>query len=281
MEAFPLEYQNFLVLKELPEFRNVSFIPFGVPHSNSLVGFDWNSPAETAALQLFATYATTAEARELANQMGFVPLDRDDPIPPVPSGSLLLAAQSFWKRQKDGDRTVYLMIVVDTSGSMDGQPLRSVQDGLRIASQEINAGNQVGMVGFGGQPYWVVPLAPFDRLHQQRLLAGIDSLRAEGFTAMYDAVTVGLDALMTQRASDPNGLYYMLILSDGETNRGWNFADLQGVLEYSGVRFYPIAYGDIDQQELRSIAETGEASVQSGSPDNITDLLRGLFQTSL
>ncbi len=173
------------------------------------------------------------------------------------------------------------MIVVDTSGSMDGQPLRSVQDGLRIASQEINAGNQVGMVGFGGQPYWVVPLAPFDRLHQQRLLAGIDSLRAEGFTAMYDAVTVGLDALMTQRASDPNGLYYMLILSDGETNRGWNFADLQGVLEYSGVRFYPIAYGDIDQQELRSIAETGEASVQSGSPDNITDLLRGLFQTSL
>ncbi len=281
MEAFPLEYQNFLALKELAEFRDVSFIPFGVAHSNSLVGFDWNNANETAALRLFATYAATAEARELASQMGFEPLDRDDPIPPLPAGSLLLAAQSFWKRQKDGDRTVYMMIVVDTSGSMSGEPLRAVQDGLRIASQSINAGNHVGMVGFGGQPYWLVPLAPFDRLHHQRLLAGVDSLSAQGFTAMYDGLTIALDALMTQRASDPNGRFYILLLSDGETNRGWRLPDMQGVLEYSDIRIYPIAYDLLDQPDLVAIAATGEASVQRGNTETITGILRDIFQTSL
>ncbi|PSN05722.1 hypothetical protein C7293_31615, partial [filamentous cyanobacterium CCT1] len=136
LQAFPLEYQNYLSLKEVPGFEDTEFIPFGIPHNNPMVGFAWNSPAQQAALERFAQFATTSEMQTLAEQQGFVETDylKTAKTPPVPSGEVLLAAQSNWKLRKDAGRTVYMEMVIDTSGSMDGQPLQAVQDALRIAA---------------------------------------------------------------------------------------------------------------------------------------------------
>ncbi|MEO1069105.1 MAG: substrate-binding domain-containing protein, partial [Cyanobacteria bacterium J06638_6] len=57
LQAFPLEYQNYLALREVPGFGETEFVPFGVPHNNPLVGFGWNSPQQRAALEQFATFA--------------------------------------------------------------------------------------------------------------------------------------------------------------------------------------------------------------------------------
>ena len=89
-------------------------------------------------------------------------------VPPIPKGDVLTTAQTFWKQQKDAGQTVYLMTVIDTSGSMEGTPLNAVKEGLRIASAEINAGNHVGLVSYGDQPIDLVPLAPFDQMQHKR-----------------------------------------------------------------------------------------------------------------
>ncbi|NEP62478.1 MAG: VWA domain-containing protein [Symploca sp. SIO2G7] len=282
LQAFPLEYQNYLALKQVAGFESTEFIPFGIPHNNPLVGFDWNTPETAAALRKFATFAQSPDMVKLANDQGFVDTDYLKAThPPIPDGETLLAAQSSWKINKDSGRTVYLEMVIDTSGSMDGEPLQAVQAGLRIASQQINQGNQVGLVTFADQPVRRLALTPYDQLQQKKLLAAIDQLQADGGTAMYDGVMVALADLMDKRASDPNGRFYLLLLSDGEVNEGHLFRDVKDIMEYSDVRFYPIAYGNVNESELQAIANLRESTVKQGNPENVQTLFKDLFQVNL
>ncbi len=283
LQAFPLEYQNYQSLIQLPGFESVAFVPFGIPHNNPLVGFGWNSPDQAAALTAFGEFAASPEMQQLATTQGFeaTPYLQSAEQPPIPAGEVLTAAQSYWKARKDGGRTVYLMTVVDTSGSMDGEPLTAVKEGLKIASSTINAGNYVGLVTFGDRAVYRVPLEPFDQLQHQRFLAAIDTLVADGSTAMYDATLVGLAELMKQRQQDPDGLFYLLLLTDGEANRGYSFGDVENLLAYSDIRIYPISYGNANESELESIAQLRESTVKAGNPENVQDLLKGIFQTNL
>ncbi len=283
LQAFPLEYQNYLSLVQLPGFESVQFVPFGIPHDNPLVGFPWNDATTAAALARFGAFATAEPMATLAATQGFVetPYLSQPDLPPAPDGAVLAAAQSYWKARKDGGRTVYLMVVVDTSGSMFGEPMEAMREGLRIATTSINGGNQVGLVTFSDRAVYRVPLAPFDQLQHQRLLAAIDTLEADGGTAMYDATLLGLAELMTRRQQDPEGRFFLLLLTDGEANRGYGFREIESLLRFSDIRIYPIAYGDVNQGELEAIAALRESTVKTGTPDNVRDLLRGLFQTNL
>ncbi|TVQ07307.1 MAG: VWA domain-containing protein [Leptolyngbya sp. DLM2.Bin27] len=283
LQAFPLEYQNYLALRQVPGFTDTEFVPFGVPHNNPLVGFSWNTPQQQQALQVFAQFAQSAEMQALAEQQGFVETDylRAGQVPPSPNGEVLLAAQSNWKLRKDGGRTVYMALVIDTSGSMEGQRMQALKDGLRVAAGQINSGNYVSIVTFADRPVRRLPLAPFDQLQQQKFLATIDQLRADGATAMYDGTMVGLADLLEKKAADPTGRFYLLLLTDGEVNRGYTFDAIQDILTYSEVRFYPIAYGEVNQTELQAIANLRESTVQQGTPDNVQSLFKDLFQVNL
>ncbi|MGG6238849.1 VWA domain-containing protein [Nodosilinea sp. AN01ver1] len=283
LQAFPLEYQNYLALREVPGFSDTEFVPFGVPHNNPLVGFSWNTPQQQQALQRFATFARSAEMQALAQQQGFVETDylKSNQTPPFPNGETLLAAQSNWKLRKDGGRTVYMALVIDTSGSMEGERLQALKDGLRVAAGQINSGNYVSIVTFADAPTRRLPLAPFDELQHQKFLATVDSLQADGATAMYDGAMIGLADLLAQKEKDPTGRYYLLLLSDGEVNRGYTFDAVQDILAYSDVRFYPIAYGEVDQGELQAIAALRESTVQQGTPANVQTLFKDLFQVNL
>lgn len=283
LQAFPLEYQNYLALRQVPGFEDTEFVPFGMPHNNPLVGFSWNTPVEQAALARFGDFAQSADMQSLAQQQGFVVTDYLNmaAAPPIPSGEVLLAAQSNWKLRKDSGRTVYMSLVIDTSGSMDGQPLQAVQDGLRIAAGQINAGNYVGIVTFDDRPVRRLSLAPFDQLQHQKFLATVDQLRADGSTAMYDGIMVGLADLLEKQASDPTGRFYLLLLSDGIANRGNQFDSVRDIMAYSEVRFYPIAYGEVNEVELEAIASLRESTVKQGNPDNVQTLFKDLFQVNL
>ncbi len=108
LKAFPLEYQSYATLKKLPGFEQTTFVPFGVPHNSPLVGFDWNTSTQQEALKKFAEFATSAPMQQLAKAQGFEAIDnlKGSDLPPVPSGEVLKAAQSYWKQRKDGGRTV-------------------------------------------------------------------------------------------------------------------------------------------------------------------------------
>jgi len=283
LSVFVSEGLTFNALKKIPEFANSIFIPFGVPHNNPLVKFKWTTPEQQQGLEQFAKFAQSDTMQNLAPQMPpeVAQYLAQKQVPPVPSGKVLSLGQTFWKTQKDTGKTVYLMAVIDTSGSMYGGPLNAVKDGLRIASQQINPGNYVGLVTYGDQPVNLVKLAPFDDLQHKRFLAAIDNLQADGATAMYDGMMVALSELVQQKKTNPNGKFYLLLLTDGQTNQGFNFEEVKEIIEYSGVRVYPIAYGEVNEAELNAIAALRESTVKKGTPENVQELLKGLFQVNL
>jgi Ca-activated chloride channel homolog len=283
-QAIVMAYQSYVNLKKQPEFSQLAYIPFGVPENSPLVGFEWNTASQTEALKKFAAFATSAPMQQLAQQQGYeqTPYLKQGKFPPMPSGEVIKAAQNFWKQRKDGGKTVYMELVVDTSGSMEtNNRLRAVRQALRLASQQINQGNQIGLVTFSDRPIRRITLAPFDKLEQKRLFAAIDQLQADGETALYDGLAVGLAELMAKQKTDPNGRFYLLLLTDGERTNGIEFSQIRDVIRHSRVRVYPIAYGEVNQQELEAIAAIREGSVYQGTPEKVQVLLKDLFQTNL
>jgi Ca-activated chloride channel homolog len=281
-QAFVMAYQSFVNLKKQPGFQDWRYVPYGVPENSPLVSFDWTTPSQQAALQKFAAFATSVPMQKLGQEQGFEKTTAFKEAPPLPSGEVLQAAQSFWKKRKDGGKTVYMELVIDTSGSMEeGQRLKAVQEALRFASRKINSGNQVGLITFSDRPVRRINFAPFNELEQKRLLTAIDELQPDGATSLYDAVAAGLGDLMDQQKRDPDGRFYLLLLTDGERTDGLDLLSVRDVIKHSGVRVYPIAYGKVNQAELKELAAIREGSVYSGNPETVQTLLRDLFQTNL
>jgi Ca-activated chloride channel homolog len=283
LDVFFMEYQSYNTLRRLPGFEKTAYVPFGVPHNSPLVGFDWNTPEQMEALKKFAEFATAREMQDLARNQGFEVTEylKQGKFPPSASGEVLKAAQSFWKHRKDGGKPVSLMLVIDTSGSMKGDRIAAVKDGLRLASKQINTGNKVGLVTFSDVVRYLVPFGSFDKLQHQRLLAAIDSLQPDGSTAMYDGTMIGIAELVKERRKDPSGRFNLLLLTDGEVNAGLRFDRAKDIMAQIGIRFYPIAYGEVDRKELEAIAALRESTVQSGTPQNVQSLLKELFQINL
>jgi Ca-activated chloride channel family protein len=53
------------------------------------------------------------------------------------------------------------------------------------------------------------------------------------------------------------------------------------VIENSDITITPIAYGDVNDGELRDIAAIRESAVYRGDPKHILSLMHDLFQTAL
>ena len=150
-DAIVMAHQSYAGLIESPGFDEFAYVPFGVAETSPLVSFDWTTPAEKSALERFSAFATSTPMQALAEKQGYEQTEylQKGVFPPVPSGEVLKAAQSFWKQRKDGGRTVYMELVVDTSGSMEqDNRLPALKEALKLASSQINPGNQVGLVTF-------------------------------------------------------------------------------------------------------------------------------------
>ncbi|MBU7581896.1 MAG: VWA domain-containing protein [Nostoc sp. TH1S01] len=283
LPAFLSDYQIYQAIKKLPGFEDVAFVPFGIPHDSPLVSFSWNNATQNESLQQFSKFALSVQMQQRANELGFDTANtvKNNFSPPTPSGEILQAAQAYWKKRKDGGRIVNLMMVIDTSGSMEGDRLKAVKNSLAIAAQSINPGNYVGLISFSDRPTKILPLAPFDETQHKKLLAAADSLFADSGTAMYDGMLVGLSELMERKKANPNERFYLLLLTDGEVNTGFKLDEIKDVLKYSGVRFYPIAYGEVNQNELQQIANLRETTVKSSDPQKLQTLFTELLQTNL
>jgi Ca-activated chloride channel homolog len=244
-------------MKKVAGQEKIGFVPYGVKHNNPLIRFEWTTPAAQEALTQFAQFAVSpAMQQRISNPSAQkIALLSKFQFLPKPEGAVINAAQLLWKQRKDGGKTVYMELVIDTSGSMaEQQRLQAVQKALQVASQQINRGNQVGLITFSDRPVHRINFAPFNELEQKRLLTAIDALQPDGATALYDAIAVGVSDLMTQKKRDPEGRFYLLVLTDGERTDGIEFTTIKDVIKQSGVRVYPIAYGEVNQAELKEIA---------------------------
>ena len=263
--------------------------PFGIPNA------DWVSDEQRAAAKVFTEYVRSETVQRKVLENGFRPVNPDvpigypitpelgvDPNQPtniltVPDPDVIAAVQASWQYvKKQGD----ILLVVDTSGSMDGDKINQARQAGIAFMDKMPTQNRVGLMLFSDEPHMVTQLGLIEDVKGQ-ITQQMNSMQADGSTALYDALSEAIDSL--QAVETPEGedrIRAIVVLSDGQDTA--SNARLNDVLEKissarSGrdpILVIPVAYGDdADISALNNIAQASATKVQSGDPNDIQKLL--------
>jgi Ca-activated chloride channel family protein len=169
--------------------------------------------------------------------------------------------------------TIYLL---DTSGSMDGQPMEDLKaalmgftgldESLTGRFSRFRQGERILLVPFSAivsQPatFEVDDVASSSATFEE-MRAYIDGLRAAGDTALFDALAFAHEQVIALRQDDPSRYYTVVLLSDGAATSGRDFDGFAGVLPTGAdgsseiTRTFPILFGDADADAMARVADT-------------------------
>lgn len=187
-----------------------------------------------------------------------------------------------------------IMLVMDVSGSMaatDLEPNRIVA--AKAAAQEfldsLPGRMRVGLVAFSDYARLIAPLTT-DKQVVDEAIAG---LRVRGGTAMGDGMAVALDQIELERQGGQRVPATILVLSDGETNRGVPPDQVAQAAVAAQVPVYLIGIGTeegtvqrsgdqlvqvrLNRAELESVARaTGGRYFQSTTSDSLEEIYRSV-----
>lgn len=240
-------------------------------------------------------FVQSPEAQRIVLESGFRPADLSvslagspidaangaDPSQPqttlqVPGPAVVDVVQNVWQYTK---RKTNVFLVVDTSGSMEGEKLAAAQAALREFLGQIKGDQErVGLVEFSST---VNNIEPLDELgdNRTRLEQNIDSLQAVGNTALLDGVRTAYVRL--QQENDPERINAIVVMTDGRENNSYmTLSQLQHEIESNNasgvpVVIFAIAFGDdADYDVLRTIAESSGGQVRQGDLNTIRQLYR-------
>jgi Ca-activated chloride channel homolog len=261
-------------------------------HDNPFIIMSSASEAEQQAAQVFYDFLLNAESQELAMSYGFRPANinvpLDDPISlqygvqpegvqnvlEVPRAEVIVAAKNAWAQNR---KRADIILVVDVSGSMEGEKLELVKAGLESFLLRILPEDRVGLVQFYDEAEEVVAPAPLSE-NRIALQTAIQDMRAEGKTAVFDALEVAHQSLEALPRSDEDRIRAIVLLSDGQDNASMiTLNQLAQTFEESGISIFPVAYGaDADTAMLEQIADFSRTIVVSGDSGNIAQIFEDL-----
>lgn len=276
-DGMVMEYQTYVNTREL---RDYTFTPFGVRHDSPVYAVGGLAGEKREALNLFLEYCAGSEAQDLAKEYGFNEMDDYRSEMELPSGDVLLDAQALWKEKKDSGKPVTAVFVADVSGSMDGEPLNSLKKSLVNASSYINDENKIGLVSYNSNVYINLPIGKFDLNQRAYFTGAVEDLYAAGGTASFNAICVALDMLLDAKAANPDTKLIMFLLSDGETNEGYNLEEIRGILEFYKIPVYTIGY-NADIAALETISKINEGTNINADSDDVVYKLKSLFNSQM
>ncbi len=132
----------------------------------------------------------------------------------IPSPEVVDVVQNVWSYTK---RPTNVYLVVDTSGSMEGAKLdRTKQALLSFVEQIQGSRDKVGIIEFGSGVKNFEPLHEVDDLGRQRLSSLIESMQADGYTALIDATYAGVEDL--HLLAEDGAINALVVMTDGNEN---------------------------------------------------------------
>jgi Ca-activated chloride channel family protein len=136
----------------------------------------------------------------------------------------------------DRDAPASVSVVFDVSGSMSGEKIIRARDALARFIQTSHPEDEYSLIGFSGSAELLL-----DRTRDsEALLAHFASLNPHGSTALYDAVSLGIEALADSRYAKRA----LIVVSDGEDNKSRaTLSQVKRKSLESGVTIYTILIG--------------------------------------
>ncbi|MEM7151526.1 MAG: VWA domain-containing protein [Myxococcota bacterium] len=150
-----------------------------------------------------------------------------------------------------------LAIAVDASGSMAGQPMRHVQEGLRRMSDELRPEDRVSIVAFADGATVMAEAVAGDSAELQLAIA---SLEAEGSTNIYDGLRTAYEVV--QDHADPELQNRVMLLSDGQATTGLvndaRLLEMSSAHAIEGIGLSTVGMGlHFDPALMRGLSERG------------------------
>ncbi len=250
------------------------------------------SPEEQQAAKVFYDFLLTDESQRKAMSYGFRPANVNvplaDPISPIygvqpqgvqtileaPKADVIVAVKNSWAvNRKRAD----IMLVVDVSGSMEGDKLESTKAGMESFLLRILPDDRVGLITFSNSPTQVVPPASL-KDNRIALQTAIGQMRANGKTAVFDAVDLARQSLVGLPQTGEERIQAIVLLSDGADNSSsLNIDAIKGSFDETGMSIFPVAYGtDADRSILDAIAEFSRTIVVVGDTGDIAQIFENL-----
>lgn len=289
--------------KEL-QFPLVAIYPadgtFWVENPYCLLDADWIKPVEREAAEIFGRYLLHPERQAKAIPFALRPADRNialtspidmaygalpgitmDKVPDLeyPAKEVVGHIGDVFHRVK---KKSTILLVLDTSGSMQGEKIRSATKGAVAFLDLMGSGDRILVYTFSDKVSELQPLEAVGKV-REKLRTTIQGLYAEGGTALHEAMIRALDKVAGEQKADAaaakNRLYAIVLLSDGKNDveGGPSKNDLLSKLpsgeQPGNLAIYTIAYGeDADQDLLAALARRTNGKMFTSDPTNIKNV---------
>jgi Ca-activated chloride channel family protein len=286
--------------KDVMRFPLVFIFPakgtFWTEQPYCIVNESWVTPEQKEAAQIYRDYLLAPAQQAIAVDNGLRPVDKSialhspialadgtDPnvtpeqVPALisPSADVAGAVKDVFHETK---KKATIIIVLDTSGSMDGDKIKNAVEATANFLQRLETEDEVYVIPFADHPTELQPSGRAGDVAED-LGKAVRSLYAEGGTSLYDAVCAAAakvnDLRATHDAAGEKRLYGIVVLSDGQDTASVKtendmFSCLPTGEDVEGVKVFTIAYGDdADKDVLTRIANRTNGKTFSGDPDTI------------
>ncbi len=121
-------------------------------------------------------------------------------------------------------------------------------------------------------------MVPFFCGHNRQ--GAVEDMECLGATATYDAIAVATSMLREAKEANPDTKLILFVLSDGETNEGHEFDDVDDVLKALEIPTYTIGY-NANLSELEEISRINEAACINADSEDVLYKLKGLFNANM
>jgi Ca-activated chloride channel family protein len=129
-----------------------------------------------------------------------------------------------------------MVLVIDKSGSMDGQPIALARASAKAAAELLGAQDQIAVVGFDSDTRVILNMT--SAADRGTVMNSIDSLEASGGTDAYPGMVKGRELLQNAVAK----VKHMIVLSDGQTPDN-DFAGLVRDMRAQGMTVSSVCLG--------------------------------------
>ena len=146
-----------------------------------------------------------------------------------------------------------LMLVIDRSGSMDGQPMIDAKKAAKLFVDLMHDGDQVGVASFSDAGSVDYALAPMNEASKAAAKAAVDGLVAVGATSIGGGLHAGQQEL--SNSGTTNHSRAMVLLSDGSENASPYVSDVLPSVIASQISVFTIGLGSgVNEALLQDIA---------------------------
>ncbi len=162
----------------------------------------------------------------------------------------ILPVRSNFDKEKEKP-SLAMVLVIDKSGSMGGAKMEMAKDAAKGAAELLGPKDQLGVIAFDGQSYWVSEL--HSAADKGYIIDRISTIEASGGTSIYPGLSDAYEGLVSASAK----LKHVILLTDGHSSPG-DFDGIAGDMVAARITLSSVAVGDgADQELLKRLAETG------------------------